>query len=397
MRDFEAREPPPCNHADGLGDNKSQSNIHLERKVSAVITCGSFAASRVYGHTYTRHYAITRATPCDMVEAKVHRPDDAQSPTMRGMEEASSEDLSATIIQARWRGESSRRDDDAKKKGCRVSLPSLTVGVSALAAPVKAALAPAKAAAQLVGMQMQLVANPLHDSMAKAAAISEELRTDMGQAKQALENHLEFPFLASETHPMHGLQDWSAAEWAMQMQKTPELSALLAQSLLNIGDGNARYDPCELALQVCRWAKRSVPACRLVASVRSPSGARMGLARGSRSHAWRTLPHLALQVKEALREAQPLSKWRTVIAYQNACLNASHELDDESEAFYMSPGLLSNAVFRRDFPLGVDKRVAQYRWRFAIENSGTNPSPSPSPRPRTPALTLTLSMALTLP
>ena len=123
----------------------------------------------------------------------------------------------------------------------------------------------------------------------------------------------------------------------------------------------------------------------------------MGLARGSRSHAWRTLPHLALQVKEALREAQPLSKWRTVIAYQNACLNASHELDDESEAFYMSPGLLSNAVFRRDFPLGVDKRVAQYRWRFAIENSGTNPSPSPSPRPRTLALTLTLSMALTLP
>ena len=38
-----------------------------------------------------------------------------------------------------------------------------------------------------------------------------------------------------------------------------------------------------------------------------------------------------LQVKEALREAQPLSKWRTVIAYQNACLNASHELDDEHE------------------------------------------------------------------
>ena len=84
-----------------------------------------------------------------------------------------------------------------------------------------------------------------------------------------------------------------------------------------------------------------------------------------------------------------------MIAYQNACLNASHELDDESEAFYMSPGLLSNAVFRRDFPLGVDKRVAQYRWRFAIENSGTNPSLSP--RPRAPALTLTLSMTLTLP
>ena len=72
-----------------------------------------------------------------------------------------------------------------------------------------------------------------------------------------------------------------------------------------------------------------------------------------------------------------------MVAYQNACLNASHELDDDHEAFYMSPGLLSNALFRRDFPLGVDKRIAQYRWRFAVENSGwltlgltlTRPSP----------------------
>jgi hypothetical protein len=82
-----------------------------------------------------------------------------------------------------------------------------------------------------------------------------------------------------------------------------------------------------------------------------------------------------------------------VVAYQNACLNASHELDDEHEAFYMSPGLLSNALFRRDFPLGVDKRIAQYRWRFAVENSGgitlvlgtpvdcPNLDPSLEPRP----------------
>ena len=38
----------------------------------------------------------------------------------------------------------------------------------------------------------------------------------------------------------------------MQMQNKPELTALLAQSLLNIGNGSnsVHYDPCELAVQV---------------------------------------------------------------------------------------------------------------------------------------------------
>ena len=79
------------------------------------------------------------------------------------------------MIQARWRGEASRRDTVVKK---RSRMPSL-VGVShALAAPVKA------------------VVNP----------ITEELRNDIVGVKDVLENHLEFPFLDTHTHPMHGLQ-----------------------------------------------------------------------------------------------------------------------------------------------------------------------------------------------
>ena len=36
----------------------------------------------------------------------------------------------------------------------------------------------------------------------------------------------------------------------------------------------------------------------------------------------------------------------------------------------ISAPVLSNALFRRDFPLGIDKRVQNARYNFAIENSG---------------------------
>ena len=240
------------------------------------------------GRARTRPHKTSNINACEMTSAKVHRPNAAQGGSMKevsGLEE----EMSATVIQARWRGEASRRDGKGKKTSL---LASLSVSVTA---PVKAALAPAKAAAQLVGMQMHLVGQmqPLHNGMAKAAAISEDLRTDMGQAKQALENHLEFPFLASDTHPMHGLQDWSAAEWAMQMQKTPELSALLAQSLLNVGDGSTRYDPCELALQVCQFTKAPHRPAPSRASVLLFGGTSETCPRLSRMPHCHTVPYLA--------------------------------------------------------------------------------------------------------
>ena len=106
------------------------------------------------------------------------------------------------------------------------------------------------------------------------------------------------------------------------MQNKPELTALLAQSLLNLGNGKSisiHYDPCELALQV----KSHYDPDPNPNPIPNPNPS----------------PNLdPNQVKEALREPQPLRKWQMVIAYQNACLNASHELDDDSAAFYMTPG-----------------------------------------------------------
>ena len=101
-----------------------------------------------------------------------------------------------------------------------------------------------------------LTASALARPVKAAAAISEELRADVGvvrgEVTKALENHLEFPFLASDTRPMHGLQDWSTTEWATKIEQHPELSALLAQTLqLNVGhDGSTPRDPCDLALEL---------------------------------------------------------------------------------------------------------------------------------------------------
>ena len=113
-----------------------------------------------------------------------------------------------------------------------------------------------------------LTASALARPVKAAAAISEELRADVGvvrgEVTKALENHLEFPFLASDTRPMHGLQDWSTSEWATQIEQHPELSALLAQTFSASGragsprsslnfvheDGSTPRDPCDLALEL---------------------------------------------------------------------------------------------------------------------------------------------------
>ena len=278
-----------------------------------------------------------------------------------------SEEASITKIQAHARG------SQVRKRG---SIKDLVLK-----------LTPSKMGAESVTKETSglgaLTASALARPVKAAAAVSEELRADVGEMNRkvtkALENHLEFSFLASDTHPMYGLQDWSTAEWATKIEQHPELSALLAQTLqLNVGhDGSTPRDPCDLALEL----KKALALTQLFPDPDTPTLTAFRVQSYSQDTIGKPAITLILALilaptgslaltNQALREAQPLSRWQSVVAYQNACLNASHELDDDLEAFYMSPELLSNALFRRDFPLGVDKRIAQYRWRFAVENSG---------------------------
>lgn len=102
-------------------------------------------------------------------------------------------------------------------------------------------------------MAAQVAARTLSPAVKAASTISAELRTDLASRhvdiQRALENHLEFSFLASDTHPMHGLQDWSTAEWAEQIEQHPELSALLAQTILG-GELDGSTPPHDLALEI---------------------------------------------------------------------------------------------------------------------------------------------------
>ena len=151
-----------------------------------------------------------------------------------------SEEASITKIQAHARG------SQVRKRG---SIKDLVLK-----------LTPSKMGAESVTKETSglgaLTASALARPVKAAAAVSEELRADVGEMNRkvtkALENHLEFSFLASDTHPMYGLQDWSTAEWATKIEQHPELSALLAQTLqLNVGhDGSTPRDPCDLALEL---------------------------------------------------------------------------------------------------------------------------------------------------
>ena len=150
------------------------------------------------------------------------------------------EEASITKIQAHVRGSRVRRSSFMKDLVVKLTPSKQSLGMGAVSM-----------ASETSGLSA-LTASALARPVKAATAISGEIRAAMGEGRgkvtKALENHLEFPFLASDTHPMHGLQDWSTAEWATQIEQHPELSALLAQTLLNVDNGSTRRDPCELAL-----------------------------------------------------------------------------------------------------------------------------------------------------
>ena len=75
-------------------------------------------------------------------------------------------------------------------------------------------------------------------------------------------------------------------------------------------------------------------------------------------------------IRAKLNEPMTLREWRAVCAFQNGVLNAVHEEDAPGALYYMDPAILSNHLFDREFPLGVEDRVMRDKWRHAIHHSG---------------------------
>ena len=102
------------------------------------------------------------------------------------------EEASITKIQAHVRGSRVRRSSFMKDLVVKLTPSKMSLGMGAVSM-----------ASETSGLSA-LTASALARPVKAATAISGELRADMGEVRgkvtKALENHLEFPFLASDTH-----------------------------------------------------------------------------------------------------------------------------------------------------------------------------------------------------
>ena len=141
---------------------------------------------------------------------------------------------------------------------------------------------------------------------------------DMKHLKDAVETLQQFFFMNKESHAVYGLQDWSEKMWSESIESFPTGAKILAEQLLLKGDG----------------------------------------ADGD-------MPQL---LKQRLGEPLSAREWRFVVEFQNRVLN--QEQTHEAMIHYLSPPLLSNMLFNREFPLGIEGRVMRDKYRFAVRHSG---------------------------
>ena len=92
-------------------------------------------------------------------------------------------------------------------------------------------------------------------------------------------------------------------------------------------------------------------------------------------------------IKQKLSESLVMSQWHAVWNFQNEALNA--HMNEKAILHYMTPDILSNMVFDREFPLGVEERIIRERQRYAIQHSGLHqvggtPHQRARPPPRLP-------------
>ena len=59
-----------------------------------------------------------------------------------------------------------------------------------------------------------------------------------------------------------------------------------------------------------------------------------------------------------------------MLEFQNIVLNQDHSAEEAAAVHYISPQILSNAVFNREFPLGVEGRILREKYAFAVRHSG---------------------------
>ena len=152
-------------------------------------------------------------------------------------------------------------------------------------------------------------------------------RTDLQHLPGVLRKHQrQFYFMRSDCQPVHGLRDWTQDEWRCWLARFPRLGDDLARGLLRWREGEAE----DVGPEAC-----------------------------------------AIAIKIKMNQSLTYSDWHLISVFQNRALTAGFG-DGDGAIHYFESDLLSNYIFDREFPLGVEERILQDRHRFAINHSGVH-------------------------
>lgn len=153
--------------------------------------------------------------------------------------------------------------------------------------------------------------------------LPERVINDAVDINRALRSKSRFHYMASDSVCVHGLRDWNLSEWQAHLERHPEAARQFLAEFLPGHDASADGSWAEAA-RLCK--------------------ARLDL---------------ALEARE----------WDAVVRFQNL-ISQREGAREGHTAQYLEPSLLWNFAFNRDFPLGLEERLVEEPWRFAVDHSG---------------------------
>ena len=221
--------------------------------------------------------------------------------------------------------------------------------------------------------------------------------------KAILEPMEEFLFMDPKRRCVSGLKKWTVDEWDRRIAMHPRKAAEVVKSL--VLTKGASLKPMAVTEKLPVYPGTHVDAARalkpqdweevyaLLKQGVSDLGEHKYTDLTGRAGSTERRMQLARDLRQKLAEASRMSDWEAVMAFQNVAQNYERGEGDqphtgppgsaaarreeealhmEDEPKYLEQSVLSQMVFDREFPLGVEETIMQEDrvYRFAIQHSG---------------------------
>lgn len=161
------------------------------------------------------------------------------------------------------------------------------------------------------------------------------VKSDVSNLSVDAKSRTSYALMENDSMPLFGLKDWSVERWKDEIMKCSDQEICCLRDLLS------RHEE-----------GRDV-------SVGSEDGG--GALRAARA------------IKEIVSRPLLMDEWTKVVMFQNRRLNAMYAKNRKTARVkYLENTLCSTALFRREFPLGVDSAIfdSNNKWSFAVKHSG---------------------------